>query len=100
MTHKFALPEPDGIETSAEDGSVLELTRVWIGPQGPAILCRPAYEDPKAMGEMLAELCWHFAHAYEQRGGFTHREALEALKAGWTSGHANGEAALSRRTPQ
>ena len=31
VTHRYALPEPDGIETSAQDGSVLELTRVWIG---------------------------------------------------------------------
>ncbi len=100
MTHKFALPEPDGIESSPTDGSVLELTRVWIGPQGPAILCRPAYEDPRAMGEMLAELCWHFAFAYEQNGGFTHAEALAALKEGWTRGHANGDVAAAQRAQQ
>ena len=100
MTHKFALPEPEGIADSATDGSVLELTRVWISPQGPVILCRPAYDDPRAMGEMLAELCWHFAHAYEQRGGFTQAEAREALKAGWLTGHANGEAAARQGAPQ
>ena len=100
MTHRYALPEPEGIEGSATDGSVLELTRVWIGPDGPAILCRPAFEDPKAMGEMLAELCWHFAFAYEQNGGFTHAHALAALKAGWAQGHANGEAEALRRAQQ
>ncbi|AQR61927.1 hypothetical protein BZG35_09900 [Brevundimonas sp. LM2] len=100
MSHPYALPEPDGIATAATDGSVLELTRVWIGPNGPSILCRPAYEDPRAMGEMLAELCWHFAHAYEQRGGVTHRDALEALKAGWSQGQANGEAAALKRAAQ
>ena len=97
MTHKFALPEPEGIANSATDGSVVELTRVWIGPQGPTILCRPSFEDPKAMGEMLAELCWHFAHAYEQRGDFTNAEAKAALMAGWLQGHANGEAAALQK---
>ena len=100
MTHPAALPEPEGVANSATDGSVVELTRVWIGPQGPMILCRPAFEDPKAMGEMLAELCWHFAYAYEQRGGFTQREALDALKSGWSQGHANGEAAALKRAEQ
>ena len=100
MSHKFALPEPEGIENSATDGSVMELTRVWIGPTGPAILCRPAFEDPRSMGEMLAELCWHFAHAYEQNGGFTNAEAKAALIAGWTQGHANGEAAALERARQ
>ncbi|MES2860785.1 MAG: DUF5076 domain-containing protein [Pseudomonadota bacterium] len=100
MTHAYALPEPDGIATAPTDGSVLELTRVWIGPNGPTILCRPAYEDPRAMGELLAELCWHFAYAYEQRGGFTQAQALEALKQGWAQGHANGEAAALKRVAQ
>ena len=98
MTHKYALPEPVGIDTAPEDGSVLELTRVWATPEGPSILCRPAYEDPRAMGQVLAELAWHFAHAYEQMGGIGHADALAALRAGWTEGHQNADAALLKRT--
>ncbi len=99
MTHKFALPEPQGIDQAPTDGSVLELARVWISPDGPAIMVRPAYDDPRAMGQMLAELCWHFAHAYEQRG-FTQPQALAALKQGWIEGHANGDAAQKQRVAQ
>lgn len=97
MTHPGALPEPEGLANAATDGSVIELARVWIGPQGPTILCRPAFEDPRAMGEMLAELCWHFAYAYEQDGRFTNDEAKALLKEGWTRGHANGEAAALKK---
>lgn len=90
--HKYALPEPQGVEKAAEDGSVIEIARVWINRDQPAILVRPAYDDPRAMGQMLAELCWNFAEAYRQRGGYTREQALEALKLGWREGHANGEA--------
>lgn len=100
MTHKYALPEPKGIETAPEDGTVIELARVWIGPGEPSILVRPAFEDPKAMGEMLAELCWHFSLAYEQQGGGKAADIREQLKEGWASGHANGEAELLRRAGQ
>ena len=100
MTHKYALPEPQGIEQAPTDGSVLELARVWVAPQGPVIMARPAYDDPRVMGQMLAELCWHFAHAYEQKGGVTQRQALEALKQGWLDGHANGDAAEKQRAAQ
>ena len=98
MTHRFALPVPVGIDTSPEDGSVLELTRLWITPEGPAAMCRPAYEDPKAMGQVLAELAWHFAHAYEQLGGFSHADALTALRTGWVEGHEMADAELLKRT--
>lgn len=99
MTHPFALPEPNEIRT-VTDGTAVELARVWIGPQGPSIFCRPAFDNPSTMGEMLAELCWHFAYAYEENGGFTRAEALAALKAGWTQGHANGEAEALKRAQQ
>jgi len=99
MTHKFALPEPPSIATAPEDGSVLEIARVWIHDE-PSIMVRPAYNDPRAMGQMLAELCWNFAHAYEQKGGFTQAQALEALKQGWTMGHAAGDAEQKRRAAQ
>ena len=92
MTHRYALPEPTGIETAPTDGTVIEIARVWINKGAPAIGVRPAFDDPRAMGRMLAELCWHFASAYEQRGGFTQAQALQALKQGWTEGHANGDA--------
>jgi len=97
MTHKYALPEPPNVSGSAEDGTVLEIARVWIHPTDPAIMVRPAFQDPRAMGEMLAELCWNYAYAYEQKGGFTQAQALQALKQGWTQGHANGDAAEQQR---
>ncbi|MGV8929588.1 MAG: DUF5076 domain-containing protein [Brevundimonas sp.] len=98
--HKYALPQPHGIDQAPEDGSVLEVARVWINPAHPSIMVRPAYDDPRAMGKMLAELCWNFAEAYRQRGDQTREQALEALKAGWKEGHANGEANARRGSVQ
>ena len=96
MSHPYALPEPNGVGPIT-DGTAMELTRVWVSPQGPAILCRPAFEDPRSMGEMLAELCWHFAYAYQQTGRFTEEEAKALLKEGWAQGHTNGEAAARQK---
>jgi len=97
--HKYALPEPTTV-IGSEDGQTLELARLWVHRGEPAILVRPAYDDPKAMGEMLAELSWHVAYAYEQKGGHTQAQALEALKSGWRQGHINGEQAAQKRAVQ
>lgn len=97
MTHARALPEPDQVKGSPEDGTVLEVARVWINQGQPAIMVSPAYNDPKVMGMMLAELCWNFAWAYSQKDGISERQALEALKEGWLEGHRNGEANLAQR---
>ncbi|HZW15250.1 MAG TPA: DUF5076 domain-containing protein [Brevundimonas sp.] len=90
--HKFSLPLPDRVVGSTEDGTVGEVARVWVNKGAPEIVVRPAFDDPRAMGSMLAEVCWNFAYAYEQRGGITQAEALEALRQGWTEGHARGDA--------
>jgi hypothetical protein len=100
VTHKYALPEPPPVADMPEDGTVIEVARVWIGPKTPTVLVRPIYDDPKAMGMVLAQLCWNFAHAYETQGGFTHAQALEALKEGFGIGLANGEAAEKQRAAQ
>jgi hypothetical protein len=92
MSHSKALPEPDPVKGSPEDGTVLEVARVWINQGQPSIIVSPAYNDPRMMGMMLAELCWNFAWAYSQKDGTTQKEALDALKEGWVQGHLNGEA--------
>jgi len=96
MTHKYALPEPRGVDTAPEDGTVMEVASVWINNTLPVIMVRPAYDDPKDMGHLLAELCWNFAHAYEKRGGMTQAQALEALKVGWIQGHKSGDETLKK----
>ena len=98
-SHKFSLPQPDRIDGTAEDGSVLELARVWVCGGQPEIIVRPAFDDPKIMGQMLAELCWNFAHAYERRGGMSAFEALDKLREGWAEGHRLGDA-VNPRSPQ
>jgi hypothetical protein len=100
MSHKWALKEPPSVEGAPEDGTVMELARLWINPGKPAITVRPAFRDPSAMGEMLAELSWHFASAYEQQGGMSMGEALAALRVGWARGHAAGEAKMAEAKPQ
>ena len=96
MSHKHALPEPYPVVGAPEDGSVLEVARVWINAGTPAIFVRPAYDDPKAMGVMLAELCWQFADAYQAHRGVSHKDALEALKQGWIDGHRRAEASQTQ----
>lgn len=92
MTHPRALPEPNQVKGSPEDGTVLEVARVWINQGQPAITVSPAYNDPRMMGMMLAELCWNFAWAYSQKDGISEEAARDALKEGWVQGHLNGEA--------
>ena len=98
--HKFALPLPDRVVGTAEDGNTGEVARVWIANGNPEIIVRPVFEDPTAMGQMLAELCWNFAYAYEQRGGITQEKALAALRQGWVQGHAQGDANAKQRASQ
>jgi hypothetical protein len=100
MTHKHALPEPYPVVGSPEDGTVVEVARVWIKAGPPAIFVRPAYDDPKAMGVILAELCWQFADAYQQHRGISQAEALDALKIGWAEGHRRAEAASTQGSAQ
>ncbi|MBU1347448.1 MAG: DUF5076 domain-containing protein [Alphaproteobacteria bacterium] len=100
MTHKYSLPEADAVQTGAEDGSILELARIWATPEGPLIMVRPAYDEPRAMGQVMAELCWNFAEAYSQEGKMSHAEALAALRQGWVEGQANGDAAQKQRNGQ
>ncbi len=100
MTHKHALPEPYPVVGAPEDGTVMEVARVWINGGQPAIFVRPAYDDPRAMGVLLAELCWQFSDAYQEHRGVSQKEALEALKQGWIEGHRRAEAGQAQRDAQ
>ena len=97
MTHARSLPVPEPVVGSPEDGTVLEVARVWINQGRPSIVVSPAFDDPRVMGMMLAELCWNFAYAYAQKDGIPEAQARELLKEGWLEGHRNGEANLAQR---
>lgn len=98
MTHKYSLPEPNAVIGGPDDGQTLELARLWWNRDTPEAVVRPAMSDPKMMGNLLAELCWHFADAYARHGGVPQAEAMKALRAGWTEGHARGDAAAATRS--
>ena len=86
-----ALPLPDNLKTA--DAQVTELARVWWNDDRPAMIIRPALQDPALMGGLLAELAWHFSAAYAEKHGLDQGEALVKIREGWTDGSGRFDAA-------
>ena len=81
-----ALPIPEGI--NAPEDQVLELIRVWWNGNAPLMNIRPALQEPANVGVVLAELAWHFSHAYAQHHGMDQAKAFEEINESWTRAHA------------
>jgi len=73
---------------AAPADQVSELIRAWWCRDQPAMMIRPAAEDPALIGYILSDLMWHFSNAYEAKGGWTQKDAWEALMRGWNQGQA------------
>lgn len=85
-----ALPVPEGL--NAPEDQVLELIRVWWNGTGPVMNIRPALQEPGNVGVVLAELAWHFSHAYAEHHGFDQAEAFKAIGQSWDRAHAQAAA--------
>jgi hypothetical protein len=82
MTADVALSTPDSV---ANDPSAVELLRVWWSNNEPAMVVKPAFQDPRAFGAVLAHAASHMAFAYQNRGAMTQDEAHMAILEGFRS---------------
>ncbi len=90
---KHALPIPDQILEGELNEHVTELARIWWGAEQPQMILRPAVRDPALMGAILAELSWHFAHAYAAKDPVDPEAVLKDIRNGWEKAHARAKAA-------
>lgn len=93
-----ALPIPDGLD--APEDQVIELARVWWNGNGPLMNIRPALAEPGAVGVVLAELAWHYSHAYAQHRGLDQATAFKAICDSWSAAHARAAASAEGATAQ
>jgi len=91
-----ALPIPEGL--NAPDDQILELVRVWWNGTGPVMNIRPALQEPANIGVVLAELAWHFSHAYAEHHGFDQAKAFQDINDSWNRAHA--QAVANAETPK
>ncbi len=93
---KYALPLPESMRNAEADERSVELGRVWWHQGEPHAIVRPALTDPAIMGEVLAEMSWHFADAYAAQHGLSQVEALAAMRRGWLTAHERGDALAAK----
>ncbi|WOB77478.1 DUF5076 domain-containing protein [Brevundimonas nasdae] len=81
-----SLPVPEQVLSQPLD-RVVELARVWWSGDQPEMIIRPAAQDPKLMGMVLADLAWHFSNAYAAGPGLDQKDSLDRILEGWKDGH-------------
>lgn len=93
-----SLPVPEGLD--APDDQIIELARVWWNGSGPIMNIRPALAEPGNIGVVLAELAWHYSHAYAEHHGFDQAAAFKAIRDSWDAAHAQAAATVNTETAQ
>jgi len=90
-----ALGIPDELE-KLDPEKVTELARIWWGETTPYMNIRPALQDPRFIGTMLAECAWHFSRAYAQMRGLDQAEAFKSIRDAWDEAHARAAASREK----
>lgn len=85
-----ALPIPPDLVEQEINPYMQELIRVWWDGQQPRSLVRPAFDDPRMVGAMLAELSHYFAQGYAQKDGRDAEEVLTDIRGRWDEIHNTG----------
>ena len=93
-----ALPIPDGL--NAPEDQVIELARVWWNGAGPIMNIRPALAEPGNIGVVLAEVAWHYSHAYAEHRGLDQATAFKAICDSWDAAHAKAAATAQKESAQ
>ena len=88
-----ALPIPDEVLALTDPDKAIEFIRAWWDGGQPRMVIRPVFDEPAAMGKLLAELSWHFSNAYAAKHGLDQAQAFEAIRKGWIDAHARADAA-------
>jgi hypothetical protein len=83
--NRTAIQVPDSITA---DPRAIEVMRFWWSNDEPVMAIKPAFDDPKAFGNMLALLARNVAHVYNQGKGLDEAETYKLVLAGLNEGLA------------
>jgi hypothetical protein len=76
---EFQLKTPDSV---AADAQAVEILRIWWSKGEPVMSIKPAFNDPRQFGQVLALAAKHMAHGYNVRHGHDEKQAYNAILAG------------------
>lgn len=76
---EFEMTTPDSV---ASDPEAVEVTRMWWSRGEPVMSVKPAFNDPKQYGQLLAYAAKHMAHAYAVRHGHDEKQAYNRILEG------------------
>jgi hypothetical protein len=76
---EFQLKTPESV---ASDPEAVEFTRMWWSKGEPVMSIKPAFNDPKQYGEMLAIAARHMAYGYAVRHGHNEKQAYNLILQG------------------
>ena len=76
---EFQLKTPDSV---AADPEAVEFARMWWSKGEPVMSLKPAFNDPRQFGQMLAIAAKHMAHGYAVRHGQDEKQAYNRILAG------------------
>lgn len=76
---QFQLKTPDSV---AADPEAVEFARMWWSKGEPVMSLKPAFNDPRQFGQMLALAAKHMAHGYAVRHGHDEKQAYNRILAG------------------
>jgi len=76
---EFQLKTPDSV---AADAEAVEILRIWWSRGEPVMAIKPAFNDPRQFGQVLALAASHMAHAYAVRFGHLEKVAYDQILAG------------------
>ena len=79
-------PEISTPQSVLDNPAAIELMRVWWMGQRAEMVFRPAFDDPRAFGFLLAEASRHLAQVYAHRRSMDPAEAHAAIMKGWADG--------------
>jgi len=73
------LVTPASVES---DPSAVEILRIWWSRGEPVMAIKPAFNDPRQFGQVLAYAAQHMAHGYNVRHGHDEKQAYNKILAG------------------
>ena len=88
-TNRTEIQVPESVKA---DSRAIELFRFWWSNEEPVMAIKPAFDDPKAFGHMLALAARNVAHVYHQGKGLDEAETYKLVLAGLQDGLAGDQA--------
>ena len=76
---EFQLNTPASV---AADAEAVEIIRIWWSRGEPVMSIKPAFNDPRQFGQVLAMAAKHMAHGYNVRHGHDEQQAYNKILAG------------------